>query len=115
MAELGELLNKPLGTLSPSNASCIEFDNITDEHLYKINIIKELNDAKYGNPEVNIFSNDELDKMLSSWVHPKILVYWVVYLVEVVFLQGSLVISTIYLVHILCKLKHSMFDAISLE
>ena len=64
LAELGQLLNKSPGDLSPSDAPNIEFERVADEDAYKINFIKELIDVKHGKLEVNGFSNDELEQIM---------------------------------------------------
>ena len=64
LAEPGQLLNKPPGDLSLSDAFCIEFDKVAVEHLNRTNFIKELIEVKHGNLDVNIFFNDELEQIV---------------------------------------------------
>ena len=64
LVELGLLLNKPIGNLSPHDAASIEFARVADEEKFRINFIKELIDVKHGDLEVAGFLDDELEEIV---------------------------------------------------
>ena len=64
LAELGLLLNKPAGELSPCDASLIEFAKISDENKYRVNFIEELLNVKHGRLEVDGFLDSELQQIV---------------------------------------------------
>ena len=57
IAEVGPLLNKPVGQLSPVDASKIVFAKIEEENMYRVNFINKLID-------VADFQNSELEEIM---------------------------------------------------
>ena len=51
-------------SLVPNDAMDIEYHVISEENAYKVNIIKELTDVKFGESFVEGFSRKELDTIL---------------------------------------------------
>ena len=53
-----------IDSLVPSDAMDIQYHVISEENAYKVNIIKELTDVKFGESFVEGFSRKELDSIL---------------------------------------------------
>ena len=67
LAELSELVNKPVTKLSHSDASEVTYKAIDGEQKYRIDFIQKIIYVKNSNLDVNGFSEAELDQILE---HP---------------------------------------------
>ena len=52
--------------LVPSDALEIEFVPVPEEDTWKINLVKELIDVKWGEASIADFSTDEIDEILEQ-------------------------------------------------
>ena len=60
------LVNKTaIDTLVPNDAMDIKYHEISEADAYKVNLVKELTDVKFGEAFVEGFSRKELDSILS--------------------------------------------------
>ena len=67
LARIMNLVGKEnVDCLVPSDAMDIQYHVISEENVYKVNIIKELTDVKFGESFVAGFSRKELDMILNN-------------------------------------------------
>ena len=60
------LVNKTdIDKLVPSDAMVIKYHEMSEDDAYKVNMVKELTDVKFGEACVEGFSRKELDSILN--------------------------------------------------